>query len=494
LTSELLNKSEQERKAERKDLDRSLVQGVAWSASARLISQLLTWAVTLIVARLLTPADYGVVAGAAIYLGLLGLLTEFGLGTAIVTQRDLPSTTIWQLGGFSVALGMTAWAVTTAASRLIANITGIAEVATILPVLGFATAVASLNALPYALLQKELKFRLLSQIEVFRSIIAAVALLAFAVLGFGYWSLVLNELVATLCLAFALYWKTRYRLHMPRWNNVRPSIVLSGRVMTSRVAWYTYTNADQGIVGKVLGKSALGDYSMASTLTNLPSQKIAAMIVGVTTGVLASVQHDAGELRRYFLGLVEMLSLVLLPAIAGLAMIAPVLVTVLLGEKWIGTVTIIQALAFATAIRAFGPVCSQVLLARLRADVELRYSLLSLCLLPIGFLIGVQFGGTGVALAWSVLSLPLSAYLLVLTCREIQLPVARLLAVVAKPFAAVLLMLIVLRVSRLLLDERSISSQVQLPLLIVCGALSYAVVIAAIMRDRVFALARLLKR
>ena len=457
-------------------------------------AQVVTWAVTLLVARVLAPSDYGIVSASTIYLGLVGLLTEFGLATAILSQRKLSESAIAQLGGFSACLGMGAWLVTALAAPWIAQVVGVAEVRRVLPVLGFATAISSLNALPFALLQKDLRFRLLSSFEVLKALISAIMLLALAISGFGFWSLVLNEVGAVLVLAIGLQWKTRYRLAFPHLPTIRSSLSLSGQVMTSRLAWYAYSNADVAVVSRLLGKSVLGDYAMAWNLTNLPSQKIAGTLMSVTTGVLASVQHDDEELRRYFLRIVEALALVLFPMTIGLALIAPVLVSVVLGAKWLGTIPIIQALSIATTIRSMGPICGQVLLARLRARVEMRYNILSAIVLPVGFVVGARYGAVGIAVAWSVLSPPLVAFQFWVTCTEIGLSKRRLAAVLARPAFAVGFMAACVTLTRVAMSGSDISGRTQLPALVVIGAISYASIVASTMMERARGVIALVRR
>ena len=479
---------------ERSRRDRALVHGVAWAAIARVAAQVVTWAVTLIVARILTPSDYGVVSAATVYLGLVGLLTEFGLATAIISQRDLSKNAIAQLGGFSACLGVAAWIFTVVAAPLVASLVGVPEVKRVLPVLGFATAISSLNALPFALLQKQLKFKVLSSFEILKAVVSATALLTFAMSGFGFWSLVLNEVLAVVVLAIALLWKTRYKISWPHIPTIKSSLSLSGLVLTSRLAWYTYSNADITVVSRVLGKTILGDYAMACNLTNLPSQKIAATLMSVTTGVLASVQNDKEELRRYFLRIVEALALILFPATIGLALVAPELVRVLLGAKWEGAIPIMQALAFATAIRSMGPLCSQVLLARLRAQVEMKYTVMSAIVLPIGFVVGSHYGAVGVALAWTALSAPLVAFQFWLTCSEIELPISHLIGVLLRPSLAVGAMAAALVALRISLTQAHVGAGPQLIALVAGGAVVYSSIVATTMFARVRALTSLVRR
>lgn len=477
----------------RKARDHQLLGGIAWSAAARTASQLLTWCITLVVARLLTPADYGVVAGATAYLGMVGILTEFGLATAIVSQRGLSASAISQLGGLSLALGVAGWVATTAAAPILSRALGIDELSRVLPVLGVATAFGALNALPFALLQKELRFRELANIELMRIGVSSCMLLVLAWWGAGYWALVLNEVAAVVVIALLLWMKVRYRLAIPRLAEIRSSLRISRDVLLARGAWYTYSNADFAIVGRTLGKQDLGDYSMAWTLTSMPSQKIAGIIMNVTTGIFASVQHDVEELRRYFLRISQSLALVLWPATIGIALVAPELVRAVLGQRWTGAVPIIQALAFATALRSIGPLCSQVLLARLKSALELRYTALSAVVLPIGFLVGARFGAMGVALSWSVLSLPLVALQLMMTCREIELSLWTFASGLVGPFLATGIMATCVSLVRPVIMNYTDSNGLCLALLIAIGVVSYGAVSLSIMPDTILGVVRLLR-
>lgn len=474
--------------------DRQLIGGVAWTAAARLTSQLVTWAATLIVARLLAPADYGIVAGATVYMGLVAILTEFGLATAVVSQRNLSASAIAQLGGFSLVLGATAWLITILAAPALSDAMRIRELRVILPVLGVGTVLSSINSLPFAMLQKDLRFRDLANIELIRTVVGTSTLLILALNDFGFWALVLNEVVSVAAITIVLRRKVAYRLSLPRFAEIRSSLKISRDVLLARGAWYTYSNADFAVIGRALGKQALGDYSMAWTLTTMPSQKIAGLIMNVTTGVFASVQNEPEELQRYFKRIAQVLAMVQWPATIGLALVAPELVLVLLGPRWTGAIPIIQALALATATRALGPLCSQVLLARLRSTVELRYTALSAIILPIGFLIGSRFGAVGVAMSWSILSLPLVVLQLRLTCREIGLSLRSFLLVLVGPLSGTCVMSASVAIARDPLARFTDSARVGLIALVVVGIVSYGTASLILMPKQVRSLLRVISR
>lgn len=477
---------------ERATLDRSLARGVAWAGISRLASQIATWIVTLLVARILAPSDYGVVASATIYVALLRMLTEFGLGSAIVAQRSLSERQIAQLGGLAFLAGLVACAVTTVLAEPVSRALRLPQLEAVLIVLGASTAVATLNALPTALLQRRLDFKGLASLEVLRAIAASLALLLFAVFGFGYWSLVLNEVVAGVVFAAALYWRTRYTLAWPKLREISASLRLSGEVMASRLAWYAYSNADLAIVSRRMGAAVLGDYSMAWTLTSLPSEKISSVIVAVTPGIFARVQSDNVEIGRYFLLLIEGLAILLFPATVGIALVAPELVTVILGEKWRGAIPLVQALGLFVAIRSITPLCAQLLIARLRGGLVAKYAILTAVVLPVGFLVGSRWGALGVALTWTLLYPPIAYLQFWVTCREIELPMRRLWAVLARPALGVALLTLGVELTREATPE--LPDAGRLALMVGVGAAIYTVFAAATMRSRLLSILGVLRK
>lgn len=469
---------------ERSDLDRRLLGSVAWTAIARFGSQAITWVVTLIVARLLVPSDYGVVAAASAYLGLVRIVTEFGLGTAIVAQRNLSDRQIAQLGGMAAALGVGAWLLTLAGANVVASAMAVPQLRVVVPILGLGTALSALNALPTALLQRSLAFKTLSKIEFLRTISASATLLLMAWRGYGFWALIANEVVSAALAAVALYAATRYRLAVPHLTEIGSSLRVSWNVIVSRIAWFSYTNSDIAIVSRRLGAVALGDYSMSWTLTNVPSEKIGAVVMSVMPSVFARVQDNTAELVRYFLLLIEGLAIVLFPATIGIALVAPEFIPLLLGEKWRGAVPIVQIFGVLLSLRSISPVCAQVLVARGRSSVMMWHAVASASIMPIAFFVGSRWGVIGVASSWLCVSPFLTLALFWLTCRELQIPIRQLMLVLLRPAVSVCLMAGCVLVAKELLSRGSLAPSLVLVILVLVGAIVYTLAGLVLLKQR----------
>src|SRR6266704_2890623 len=180
-----------------RELDRSLLHGIAWTGGAKWAGQLLTWASALIVARLLTPDDYGLVGMASIYLGLITLVSEFGLGSAVIALRDLSEEQVAQLNGLAVLVGVVSCAVSCAAAIPLGGFFHAPQLPAVVLTMSTAFLITAFKTVPSSLLQRDMRFRALAVVETGRAVLLAVSMVAFALLGLRYWTLVICGLVTS---------------------------------------------------------------------------------------------------------------------------------------------------------------------------------------------------------------------------------------------------------------------------------------------------------
>lgn len=384
-------------------LDRFLIQGLAWTGAARGVAQFLRWASTLWVARLLAPADYGLIGMATVYVGLAQLVNELGLGAAIVQRRDLEGREIGQLGGLSLLAGFFFCAVSVAVAVPLGRFYEEPRVGPILLVLSLTFVIRGVQVVPRALLSRTLQYRRLATIDGVEAASLAGATLLLATLGYGYWALVYGIVVATVVGTLLTCTWSPVRPRWPRDLRALAATIRFGwQVVVSRLGWYVYSNADFAVVGRVLGAAALGAYSFGWSLANIPVEKVSVLVGRVTPGVFASVQHDVAALRRYLLGLTEAVAFVTFPVSAGLALVAEEFVLVLLGEAWSPAVMPLRLLALYAGFRSITTLFPQILFATGNVRPAMMSSLVGAVMLPISFYVGAGWGTTGVAVAWIV--------------------------------------------------------------------------------------------
>ena len=366
-------------------------------------TQVVTWACTLVVARLLTPADYGLFGMAMVYQGLVGVIYDLGLEDSIVRQRDLDDEQIARLGGLSALYGVGFALLTVALSGPIARFYGEPAVQWILRVLALSTVIEAIQMLPRAMLARELRFRTLALIDGVAALSLAVATLLYALAGFHYRALAYAAVSSAVISTATAYVVAPRRFALPRRRSgLRPAMGFGIQVVLARIAWYVYTHADFAVISRLLGKAALGSYTFAWALATLPVDRFSALVARVVPGVFSAVQHDTAALRRYWLGTTEGLAFVVLPIAGGLAVAAEDVILLALGERWRAAIMPLRLLAIYGGFRALGAMISPVLISAGHARKNLERTLLGVAVLPVLFYLGARWGTTGVAAAWLV--------------------------------------------------------------------------------------------
>jgi PST family polysaccharide transporter len=407
--------------ARHRDLDQALVKGLAWTAAAKWSGQMLTWISTIIVARLLSPEDYGLVAMALVVVGLIELLNEFGMGAAIVRHRDLSDKQIAQINGLCFLVGLGGCAITVAAAWPTGYFYGTPELPYVLMVLSANFIITSFRTVPLALLQRDLQFRTAALNDAFQAIAQSIATVVLAALGFKYWTLVCGVLVGGLLSTLLAY---RYRprpLAWPRRRDIGEAITFGGHIVGWRVGWYACSQSDLIIAGKLLGERALGAYSLAMTIARIPSEKVTALIMRVAPAVLSAVQNDLPALRRYLLNITEMLALITMPAAIGIALVAPDFVVLVLGEHWRPAIIPMQILAIESAFGAIIPVIPSVAQAVGMARQGMVNALLKALVMPPAFIVGSHWGIEGIAATWLIVHPLVAIPFYALVFRRIEL-------------------------------------------------------------------------
>src|SRR2546430_3614561 len=329
-----------------------LAHSLAWRAATNWASQIFSWASLFIIVRLLSPADFGIVAMALVLVPYLRILGEFGIPQTIVNLRDLTDDQLAQLNTVSLMLSIGCFGLAVALARPLAMFFKTPHLAPVVVVTCIALIPLGLRSVSEGLLNKEMRFRTLSLFEAFRALIAAVVTLVFAYLGFGYWALVLGNLLATFARSIFLGIARPHRFARPRFGALKEPLALGRHLFVSEMALSAYERLDNVTAGRVLGQSALGVYGVAWNLAYVPLEKVTSLVTTVIPTYLAAVQKDPESLRRYVRSLSEVLALPTFPATIGLGIVAREVVPVALGARWAGVIARLQVLSIYPPFRS----------------------------------------------------------------------------------------------------------------------------------------------
>ncbi|MBA3557832.1 MAG: lipopolysaccharide biosynthesis protein [Gemmatimonadaceae bacterium] len=472
-------------------LDGALVRGIAWTGGVKWLSQVASWGSTLIVARLLTPEDYGLVGMASVYLGLVTMLSAFGIGAAVVRLRTLTEDQIAQINTLSVAFGLAAFVISCIAAGPLAVFFDAPQLRAVVLAMSATFVITSFKTVPQSLLQRDLLFKRLAFVDGVQALILAATTIGFAVLGFRYWTLVFGAVLSALMSTALMIYLRPHPFARPRVASVSEALKFSGHIVSQRLTWYVYSNADFMVAGKILGKAALGAYSLAWTLANVPIEKVTALVVRVTPAIFSSVQDDHVALTRYLLALTEGLALLTFPTTFGLALMADGVVLLMLGEKWRVMILPLQLLASYASVRSITPLFAQVLNVTGDAGFGARNSLIAAIVLPISFYIGSRWGTAGIAAAWlfahPTVIVPL--YWRVLT--RLKLSIWAYLRALVPALSGSLLMALAVLLLRSVSEGMPLLARVLVP--VVGGAATYVLVIMTVHRDRMRSFVKILR-
>lgn len=467
---------------------RDIVHAIAWTGAGRYVGQIVRWGVTMLVARILEPGDYGLVGMTALFSGMMALLAEFGIGTAVLKMRTLSDDRIAQLHGLSVLLGVLALAVTAACAPWLAHFFRRPELTAIVAVSAMGFVTASFQTIPMAILQREMRFKTLASVEAGGAVGLALLTLLAAVSGASYWSLVVPSLVVSALTGLIYSRLARISMAKPVWTNIKDAYSFSSWVFLGRFAGYVYANADFLVVGRVLGGSALGTYTFAWDLVQAPNDQINGLVSRVSASYYSALQDQREETARLFSNFLEAVSCVSIPAIIGLGLVAPEFVSVVLGAKWSAATVPLQILCVYSASR-IAIIFVTPLLAML-GDVRFQSLVMmaGAAYLPVLFYFGAILDGTrGVSLAWLLGYPPIVLAMFWRAQNRLGLDMKWLMTALKTSISCTVVMTLTVLLTRFSLTD-ALPMALKLVCLILAGVVSYTAALFLLFPSRVAAL------
>ncbi len=368
----------------------------------RWLAQVLSWGVTLGVARLLSPEDYGVMAAAALLLGLSDLFAEAGVGRALVQKAEVTASDYAHAFTLSLLLSIACYLVLLVASGPAARFLRTPELKMVLPVMGALILLVPFRTVPLGILDRRLEMKSQGLVHMISTALQASTVLSLAFLGAGYWALVVGSILArvfeSLALARLTGWRPQLRFSL---RGARDLLKYGAWVSGGSFLWYFYSNSDYAVVGRLEGPIVLGYYSLAFQLMSLPVQKLTANINQISFPVFCRLQGDLVRVKRWYLRLNVLMMAVILPTLLGAALVARDGIGVAFGTKWLPTVLPFQLLCVVGLLSVITTSLVSLLNALGRPDINFKYTATCAVVFPISFgLAGKSYGVIGVCVAW----------------------------------------------------------------------------------------------
>jgi len=458
-----------------------VIAAVGWTASGRFLGQLVAWAVTFVVIRILSPEDYGLLAMATVLTGFAGLFSEFGLSWALVHARELDTQTLRRAFGLVIAVNGALSAFVFAIAPLVAAFFGEDRLTDIVRVLGIQFLIIAPGVIPDSMLQRNLEFKWRSLVELSSTIAGAATTLGLALTGFGVWSLVYGSLLMAAWRTIGINLAHPF-LHSPSFvfRGLGKLFAFGGYVALSKFLMFLYLSADTAIGGRVLGKEQIGYYSVGMNLASLPLLRITVMLNEIAFPAFARLQDERERVGDILLQSVRLLSMFAFPVFWGIAAVAPEIVNVFLGAKWAPAILPLQLLSLVMPVRMIGQLMSPTLQGVGKVKLVVLNQLFACLVMIAAFLVGVQFGIVGLSLAW-VIAFPV-IFLVNLTTwlPVVRLRATQLLGAMGRSALAGVGMIAAVAGLR---SAAGLDGPYALLLLVLVGAASYVALSLAINRD-----------
>lgn len=385
------------------------LKATIWSALDVFLRQGLRFIFTIVLARLIAPDQFGIIALLSLFTGLAGVFVDCGFAPALIqrqhTTRTDESTVFW----FNVGVGLLATVALAAAAPLIADFFAQPVLIPLTRLIALSIFIGSLGSIHFVLLEKELDFRTQLTVGAIATVVSGAIAVAIALKGFGVWALAWQQVVAAICTSAGLWilhpWRPTRTLSRA---SARSLFGFGGYVLATNLIDTAFTRIYTVLVGKLFGVRELGFYNRADSTQQLPGGTLMTVLMRVAFPVFAAANTDKVQLRRGVQLSVRGVTLINAPAMFGLAAVAAPLIRTLFGARWLPAVPILQVLCLAGVLTPLHRINLTVLVAqghsRLFFNLEVLKKSLGIALL-VG---GAVFGVMGVA--WAMVVFNVAAF------------------------------------------------------------------------------------
>ena len=368
-------------------LAKKAAHGIAWVTLSTILIRIFNFITKIVLARLLDPADFGLLAIGLLAINTMGLFRDLGFGAALIYKKDdsnhtAANTTFLLLPVVATIL----FALAYLSAPYVAVFFNTATVEPIIRILSLTFIISSFGTVPSMLLEKELEFKKKAIPEVVPVAGYACVAIGLALHGYGVWSLVYGQITSAVLMVVLIWMVSDWRPTFSFDKEVAKGLFGYGKhILGASVVIFLITNIDNAIVGKMLGMEALGLYMIAYTISNLPATQITHLVGRVMFPTYSKLQDDRDTLRRAYLKTLKYVSMLSIPAAFGIFVIAPDFVSVVLGEKWMPAVPALQVLCIFGMIRSiaatFGPIFQATGNPKILRDISLLKLILMLSII-----------------------------------------------------------------------------------------------------------------
>lgn len=358
-------------------LKNKTVKGIVWSSVERFSVQGIQFLVMIVMARLLTPKDYGLVGMVAIFIAVAQSLVDSGFSQALIRKQNRTETDNSTVFYFNIVVGILLYLVLFAIAPWVADFYNSPELTALMRVICLSVVFNSFVVVQRALLTVNIDFKTQAKASLTAAVVSGVIGIGMAYSGFSYWSIVAQQLVNlglnTLLLWIFTRWRPRW---IYSWGSFRELFTFGSKLMFSGLLDVVYRNMYLLVIGKVFTASSLGYYTRANQFAEFPSSNLTGIMQRVTYPVLCQIQDDDERLAQIYRRFLRLSAFLIFPLLVGLSAVAEPFVLLLLKEQWLFAATLLQIICFAMMWYPIHAINLNLLQVKGRSDLFLRLEII----------------------------------------------------------------------------------------------------------------------
>lgn len=358
-------------------LKNKTVKGIVWSSVERFSVQGIQFLVMIVMARLLTPKDYGLVGMVAIFIAVAQSLVDSGFSQALIRKQNRTETDNSTVFYFNIVVGILLYLVLFVIAPWVADFYDSPELTALMRVICLSVVFNSFVVVQRALLTVNIDFKTQAKASLTAAVVSGVIGIGMAYSGFSYWSIVAQQLVNlglnTLLLWIFTRWRPRW---IYSWGSFRELFTFGSKLMFSGLLDVVYRNMYLLVIGKVFTASSLGYYTRANQFAEFPSSNLTGIMQRVTYPVLCQIQDDDERLAQIYRRFLRLSAFLIFPLLVGLSAVAEPFVLLLLKEQWLFAATLLQIICFAMMWYPIHAINLNLLQVKGRSDLFLRLEII----------------------------------------------------------------------------------------------------------------------
>jgi len=376
------------------------VSGVKWATISRFTNIGISFVVGIILARLLTPADYGILGVYGIFFAIATTFIDSGFASALIQRKNLTNTDCSTIFYFNIAIGVLFYLIFFFTSPLIADFFAMPILEDIIKVTALNLLIGSLCIVQRTLYRRQVDFKTIGIAEVISNFCSGIVGISFAYYGYGVWALVYQQLTNSILNSVLLWILSKWRpLFVFSWKSFKEMFAYSGNILATGLLWTIYSEGRSFAIGKFYSHVELGLYTHGTKLSSLLSSNITGILQSVTFPILAKIQDDDERLINVYRKYIKFTSMIIFFLMFLLATVAEPLIKFLYTDKWMGAVIYTQIIVFSLIFDHISQLNLNIYYVKGKTSIVLRLEIIKRIISFAILIASIPFGVIAICLS-----------------------------------------------------------------------------------------------